>query len=110
MWPGAIARNLDNYGVFAATERLLMEAVKAGGDRQRLHEVIREHSLAAWAAVQAGEPNPLVSSLAVEPEFTRLLPPNRIRSLLGASDYVGEAPAWARQMVKIARSVLGAVS
>src|SRR5690606_13474435 len=47
----AIQRHLDTYGVFAATERLLMEAVRAGGDRQYLHEVVREHSLAAWAAI-----------------------------------------------------------
>ncbi len=44
VWDGAVQRNLDAYGVFAATERVLMEAVK-GGDEQALHEVIRERSL-----------------------------------------------------------------
>ncbi|MEZ4658187.1 MAG: lyase family protein [Caldilineaceae bacterium] len=48
IWPGPTARNLRDYGVFAATERVLMAAVKAGGDRQVLHEVIREQSLVAW--------------------------------------------------------------
>ncbi len=98
IWPGAIARNLQAYGVFAASERLLMEAVKAGGDRQHLHEVIREHSLTAWAAVQRGEANPLVDLLTSEPEFTRLFEPDHIRSLLDASDYVGEAPERARAL------------
>ena len=80
-----------------------MEAVKAGGDRQHLHEVIREHSLTAWAAVQQGEANPLSDLLASDPEFTRLLAPDRLRSLLDASDYVGEAPQRAREVAARAR-------
>ena len=106
VWPAAIARILAAYGVFAATERLLMEAVKAGGDRQQLHEVMREHSLIAWAAVQTGLPNPLADRLGADPTFTALLPAERIRTLLDASDYVGEAPERARQVAALARSVL----
>jgi adenylosuccinate lyase len=85
------ARNLATYGVFAATERLLMEAVKAGGDRQVLHEVIREHSLVAWDALRRGQPNPLAGSLRADPRITRWLLPGEIASLLDASDYVGDA-------------------
>ncbi|HEY54095.1 MAG TPA: adenylosuccinate lyase [Caldilineae bacterium] len=106
VWLGAIARNLLAYGVFAATERLLMEAVKAGGDRQRLHEIIRRHSLTAWAAVQRGDPNPLSNLLTAEPEFIRLLAPDRIRSLLDASAYVGEAPQRAREVAASAHAQL----
>ena len=43
-----------------------MEAVKAGGDRQALHEVIREHSLAAWEAVRLGQANPLADGLSAD--------------------------------------------
>jgi adenylosuccinate lyase len=86
-----VARNLATYGVFAATERLLMEAVKAGGDRQALHEVIREHSLVAWDALRRGQPNPLAGSLRADPRITRWLLPGEIASLLDASDYVGDA-------------------
>ena len=106
IWSGAIQRNLDAYGVFAATERLLMEAVKAGGDRQQLHEIIRGHSLAAWAAVQRGEPNPLADLLASAPSIAALLSPQRIRALLDAGDYVGEAPQRARALAATARRVL----
>ncbi|MCO6449338.1 MAG: adenylosuccinate lyase [Caldilineales bacterium] len=106
VWPAAIARNLQAYGVFAASERLLMEAVKAGGDRQHLHEVIREHSLTAWAAVQRGESNPLIDLLASEAEFTQLLSVDQIRALLDASDYVGEAPERALAIVAQARALL----
>ena len=72
-----VARNLATYGVFAATERLLMEAVKAGGDRQELHEVIREHSLAAWDALRRGETNPLVEDLCGDERNLRRLPSKR---------------------------------
>ena len=47
-----MTRTMQAYGPFAATERLLMALVKAGADRQVMHERIREHSLAAWAAGQ----------------------------------------------------------
>ncbi|MCB0199645.1 MAG: adenylosuccinate lyase [Anaerolineae bacterium] len=90
-----VARNMATYGVFAATERLLMEAVKAGGDRQELHEVIREHSLLAWDALRRGEANPLAEQLCSDPRVTRWLPADRAAALLDASDYVGDAPARA---------------
>ena len=75
--PEATARLLATYGVFAATERLLMECVKRGGDRQELHEVIRDRSLAAWAEVQAGRPNPLRDSAARRPGDRALCDPGR---------------------------------
>ncbi len=50
----AIARTLGTYGTFAASERLLMELVKTGADRQVMHEVIRSHSMAAWDTVKGG--------------------------------------------------------
>ena len=86
-----VARNLATYGVFAATERLLMEAVKAGGDRQELHEIIREHSLAAWDALRLGELNPLVEDLCADPRITCWLLPGEVALLLDAGDYVGDA-------------------
>jgi adenylosuccinate lyase len=51
----ALARNLSIYGPFAATERVMMAAVKAGADRQEMHEVLREQAMTAWGAVRAGE-------------------------------------------------------
>jgi adenylosuccinate lyase len=92
VWPGPTARNLRDYGIFAATERVLMEGVKAGGDRQTLHEVIREHSMAAWAAVQAGEDNPLAARLAGDTRLTALVPAAALPGLLDASVHVGDAP------------------
>jgi len=92
IWPGPTARNLRDYGLFAATERLLMEAVKAGGDRQELHEVIREHSLTAWQALQEGLTNPLAKLLAEDPRINGLVDEQNIPALLEAVDHVGDAP------------------
>ncbi|RME42867.1 MAG: adenylosuccinate lyase, partial [Chloroflexi bacterium] len=104
---GALAQTLERYGTFAATERVLVEAVKAGGDRQVLHEVIRQHSLAAWQAVADGQPNPLPGLLAGDEALTRLLGPERIRELLEAGRYVGDAPQRARALaarIRVPRS------
>ncbi|MBC7836004.1 MAG: adenylosuccinate lyase [Phycisphaerales bacterium] len=55
---------------FMATENILMAAVKAGGDRQELHEVIRTHAQAAGFAVkQEGKPNDLLDRLKADPAF-----------------------------------------
>jgi adenylosuccinate lyase len=91
IWPGPTERNLRDYGVFAATERVLMAAVKAGGDRQALHEIIRELSLEAWAALQAGQPNPLRALLVMDDRITRYVPAMEIPLLLDASQHVGDA-------------------
>lgn len=88
----AVARNLQTYGLFAATERLLMVAVRAGGDRQALHERIREHSIAAWEAIRRGQPNPLRDDLLADKTITALVNPQVLSSLLDASAYVGNAP------------------
>jgi adenylosuccinate lyase len=95
-----VAHKLAIYGTFAATERLLMELVKAGADRQAMHEAIRQHSLAAWEAIQRGEPNPLADLLASDPEVLDCLPAERVQDLLDAREYVGDAPQRARDLAK----------
>ena len=78
----AIEKNLADYGPFAATEPLLMALVKAGADRQAMHEVIRRCSMEAWAAVQRGERNPLADLLAADDEITRYLAPESVTRLV----------------------------
>jgi adenylosuccinate lyase len=67
--PGGIKRNLDTHLPFLASERILMVASKAGGDRQTLHEAIRTHSHAATARIREGQDNDLVARLAADPLF-----------------------------------------
>ncbi|MCB9451528.1 MAG: adenylosuccinate lyase [Anaerolineaceae bacterium] len=94
----AIHRNLETYGVFAATERLLMVATRQGGDRQALHEVIRVHSLASWEALRCGEANPLIDLLCADPTINTLMDAETIRAVLQAESYVGDASQRARAM------------
>jgi adenylosuccinate lyase len=102
----AIAANLEKYGPFAATERVLMALVRAGADRQRAHERLREHSLKAWAAVKAGRPNPLAGLLAADPEFLVHLQPARLHELMDARAYVGTAPERAAALAAEIRQAL----
>ena len=101
-----IARTMEAYGTFAASERLLMELARAGADRQAMHEVIRQHAVAAWRAVQTGEGNPLADRLASDPEVLRYLPEERVRALMEAADYVGNAPERARRMAAMMRELV----
>jgi adenylosuccinate lyase len=101
----AVQRTLGAYGVFAASERLLMELSKAGADRQAMHEIIRAHSMAAWAAVAAGQANPLATTLSADARVTAYLSPERVRLLLDAAGYVGDAPAKAHQLAQQVRQL-----
>jgi len=101
-----IERNLAAYGVFAATERLLMETVRNGADRQEMHEVIREHAMVAWGAVWVGDPNPLADLLAADPSVLKYVEAGRVRELLDATGHVGDAPERARKMAQTIRKHL----
>ena len=67
--PAAIAARLQQELPFVATEDLLMAAAKAGADRQKAHEAIRTHALAAAERVKRGEPNDLAARLAADDTF-----------------------------------------
>ncbi|MBN1660724.1 MAG: adenylosuccinate lyase [Anaerolineae bacterium] len=94
---GQVARNVEAYGTFAATERLLMALVRAGADRQAMHEVIREQSVAAWQALEQNRAagNPLPALLSSDPRILAHLPAVEVQALLDATGYVGGAPARA---------------
>jgi len=94
----AMDRNLSVYGPFAATERVLMAAAKAGASRQEMHEVLREQAMTAWAAVRAGEPNPLVENCSADARLLAFLTPDQIRELMEYSHHVGDAPHRARAL------------
>ena len=64
-----VDRTIREYLPFLATENIMMEAVKRGGDRQELHERIRQHSMAATARIKEGERCDLLDRLAADPAF-----------------------------------------
>src|SRR5512143_30324 len=102
----AVARNLDAYGAFAATERLLMALARRGADRQATHEMIREHAMAAWAEVAQGHANPLAERLCGDPRVLAHLTADEARALLDAGGYVGDAPQRARALAQAVRNAI----
>ena len=76
---------------FMATENIMMDAVKRGGNRQDLHELIRKHSMAASAVVKRdGGENDLLERIAADPAFGVTL--EELKALLKPENYVGRAP------------------
>ena len=84
-----IERTVREFMPFMATENLLMEAVKRGGDRQQLHEIIRKCSMEATARMKNGEDCDLLSRLAAEPAFG--LTEAEMKEVLDPSLYIGRS-------------------
>ena len=78
------------YLPFIATENLMMEAVKRGGNRQELHEIIRKSSMAATAKMKEGEKCDLLHRLAAEPAFG--MTEAEMEAVLTPSAYIGRCP------------------
>jgi len=89
VYPKMIARHIDAELPFMATENILMAAVRAGGDRQALHEAIRTHSHAAARRVKAeGGENDLLARLKADPLFARV----DVDAELAPERFIGRAP------------------
>ncbi len=93
-----IERRLLDYLPFVATENILMEAVKRGGDRQKLHEAIRRCSMEAELERREGGDGGLLRRLAAEPAFR--MTEEEMRSLLKPEDFVGLAPSQTRRFLR----------
>ncbi len=85
-----VERTVREYLPFMTTENLMMEAVKRGGNRQELHEVIRKCSMEATARMKNGEDCDLLVRLSEAPEFGMTL--EEMERLLNPSDYIGRCP------------------
>jgi adenylosuccinate lyase len=82
---------------FMATEEVLMAGVRAGGDRQDLHERLRQHSQdAAGQVKQHGRPNDLIDRLGRDPAFAAV----DVSKVLDPQLYVGRAPQQVEQFVQ----------
>ena len=85
-----IDRTVREYLPFIATENLMMEGVRRGGNRQELHEIVRSCSMEATARMKNGEPCDLLSSLAKHSEFG--MSKEEMEAILEPSRYVGRCP------------------
>jgi adenylosuccinate lyase len=98
VYPGVIERHVLEELPFMATENILMESVKKGGDRQLLHERIRTYSMEAQKGIKTeGKKNDLLDRIAADPAF--LLSPQDLKKLLNLSDFVGLAPQQVTEFI-----------
>lgn len=100
-----IAFNLGQYAPFAATEKLLIEAVKKGADRQNIHELLRTISMEAWKEVQAGKPNPIKQLLTKNKKLARFIKKDDIKKALDIADHIGNAPERARKLIQLVQRI-----
>ena len=103
VYPKVIEKRLRSELPFMATENIMMDAVKAGGDRQELHEKIRTLSMEAGRMVkEEGKDNNLLQLIAEDPEFPMEL--EELEKTMEPSRYVGRAPY---QVTKYLNEVIG---
>jgi adenylosuccinate lyase len=89
VYPQVIAAHLDEELPFMASENILMAGVATGGDRQQLHERIRQHSQAAAQVVKnEGQPNDLLQRLRDDPAFANV----DLDAAIDVHQFVGRAP------------------
>ena len=99
VYPKVIEKRLMSELPFMATENIMMDAVKAGGDRQELHERIRELSMEAGRNVkEKGLDNNLLELIAEDPAFNLSI--DELRKTMDPSKYVGRAPLQVEAYLK----------
>lgn len=99
VYPKVIEKHLLEELPFMATENIMMEAVKRGGDRQELHERIRIHSMEAGKQVKVeGKPNDLIERIVADKVFGLTL--EEIKSVLEPRNYVGRSPEQVEDFIK----------
>ena len=103
-----VEKTVREYLPFIATENLMMEAVKRGGDRQQLHEIIRKCSMEATARMKNGEACDLLSRLAAEKEFG--LTEEEMNELLTPSLYIGRCPEQVDAFLAKVRPLFSGIS
>lgn len=102
-----VEKAVKEYLPFIATENLMMEAVKRGGDRQNLHEIIRQCSMEATAKMKNGEACDLLKRLAEEKEFG--LTETEMEELLTPELYIGRCPEQVEAFVNKIKPFLAGV-
>ncbi len=103
-----IEKTVREYLPFIATENLLMEAVKRGGDRQQLHEIIRRCSMKSTARMKNGESCDLLARLAEEPSFGLSL--DEMEKILDPALYTGRCAEQVDRFLAKVRPQLSSVS
>jgi len=99
VYPKVIHQRVMAELPFMATENIMMSAVKKGGDRQQLHEKLREHSIAAAKAVkEEGLPNDLIDRICADPAFR--LERGEIEAVLKPINFTGRSAEQVEEFVQ----------
>ena len=99
VYPKVIAQRIQSELPFMATENIMMDAVKKGGDRQALHEKIRVHSMAAGRVVkEEGKPNDLIDRIAADPDFQ--LSHAEIDAILKPENFIGRSVGQVEEFLR----------
>ena len=98
VYPKVIRNRIMSELPFMATENILMDAVKAGGDRQELHELIREHSMEAGKVVkEQGGANDLIERIIADPAFN--LSRDDIEGILKPENFIGRSESQVTEFI-----------
>ena len=98
VYPKVINQHLMNELPFMATENIMMDAVKKGGDRQELHERIRQHSMEAGKTVKMeGKKNDLLERIAADPMFGLTI--DELNAIMEPKNFVGRAPQQTEEYI-----------
>lgn len=99
VYPKIIEKHIQEELPFMATEYIIMEGVKNGGDRQELHELIREHSMEAAKQVKLeGKPNDLVERILADNRFN--IDKEKLQQVLDPKNFIGFAPEQTEEFLK----------
>ena len=98
VYPKVVEQHILNELPFMATENIMMQAVKKGGDRQELHEKIRTHSMEAGKQVKMyGLKNDLIDRIAADDSFN--LSKQELEAVLEPKNFVGRAPEQTAEFI-----------
>ena len=103
-----VEKTVREYLPFIATENLMMEGVKRGGNRQELHEIIRTCSMDATAKMKNGESWDLLADLAKHPAFG--MTHGEMQQVLDPTRYIGRCPEQVERFLAQVRPVIADVS
>jgi adenylosuccinate lyase len=99
VYPNRIHKHIEEELPFMATEYIIMEEVKAGGDRQEIHEIIRVHSMEASKKVkEEGKENDLIERILNDNSLK--LDKSKLKEMLNPKNFIGFAPIQTEEFIK----------
>lgn len=90
--------NLEKFAPFSATEKVMLMAVKNGGDRQVIHERLREHAMTAWQRIEQNQPGGLSELIKNDSSITKYLSSIELDESFDVTNYLGLSITRSREL------------